>query len=401
MRSALPKALQTICGETMLNHVLRKVEAIRAKRVLVVAGHKIDLVRKSVGGRAEIVHQKKLLGSGHALNQAAKGLIGFKGSVLVMYCDIPLLSQGTVARLLANHVARSTDCSLLSVTLDDPSSYGRIQRDPAGRVTGIVESLDAGAAEKRIQEVNVGCYVFKSAPLFRALRQIKRNPKKKEYYLTDVIAILARQGRVEAVVTQDRGEVLGANTRPELAGLEKMMDERLLNQWIDKGIRIRDPKTTIIDAGVEIGHDTVILPHTVIEERSVIGKNCTIGPFARIRGASRVGDHSVVGNFVEVVRSRIGHHTQIKHLSYIGDAAVGSFVNIGAGTITANYDGKKKNQTVIKDGAHLGSGTVLVAPVTLGRGVITGAGAVVTRGQYVPDRAVVVGVPARKLPRKK
>lgn len=175
------------------------------------------------------------------------------------------------------------------------------------------------------------------------------------------------------------------------------MQERLLNQWIERGVRIRDPKTTVIDAGVEIGHDTVVLPHTVIEGRSIIGKNCMIGPFARIRGGSKIGDHCVVGNFVEIVRSKIGNHTQIKHLSYIGDAEIGSLVNIGAGTITANYDGKNKHKTIIKDKAQIGSGTILVAPVVVGQGAKTGAGSVVTKGKNVPDRAVVVGVPAREL----
>ncbi len=408
MKSPLPKALHLICGETMLGHLLKRAEEAHAKKLIVVAGHRIDLVRKflairqaGIGRRAQIVHQKKLLGSGHAVNQAAKGLSGFKGSVLVMYCDTPLLSQGTVSKLLENHAARSTDCTFLSVKVGNPFSYGRVQRDPEGRVTGIIEEGDASAEEKKIQEINVGCYIFKRKLLFDALREIKRNPKKKEYYLTDVIQVLARSGNVEAVVTQDREEVLGVNTRQDLARLEGLMDERLLNQWIEKGVRIRDPKTTIIDAGVEIGHDTVILPHTVIEEKSVIGKNCVIGPFARIRGASRIGDKSIVGNFVEIVRSKIGDHTQVKHLSYIGDAEVGSFVNIGAGTITANYDGKKKHKTLIRDRAQIGSGTVLVAPVTVGRSAKTGAGAVVTRGQHVPDRAIVVGVPARKLTRKK
>ncbi len=401
MKSQLPKALQLICGETMLSHLLKRAEEVATKKIIVVAGYKIGLVRNAVAGRAEIIHQKKLLGSGHAVNQAAKSLSGFKGSVIVMYCDTPLLSQGTLSRLIENHAAQSTDCTLLSVKLNDPFSYGRVLRDPAGRVVRIVEEGDAGDVEKKIQEINVGCYVFKRKPLFDALREIKRNHKKKEYYLTDVIEILARRGGVDAVMTRDREEVLGVNTRQDLARLEGLMSERLLDQWIEKGVRIRDPKTTIIDAGVEIGHDTVILPHTVIEEKSVIGKNCVIGPFARIRGASKIGDKSVVGNFVEVVRSNIGRQTQIKHLSYIGDAEVGSFVNIGAGTITANYDGKKKHKTVIRDRAQIGSGTVLVAPVTIGRGAKTGAGTVVTRGQHVPDGAVVVGVPARKLVRKK
>lgn len=397
MQSDLPKALHLVCGETMLGHLLNRAEKTGANRILVVAGHKIELVKESVGRRAQIVLQKELLGSGHAVSQAAKALQGFKGSVLVMYCDTPLISQGTIKRLLKDHAEQESDCTLLSVELENPHSYGRIKRDPSGRMVRIIEENDAADDEKNISEINVGCYVFKKEALFEALKEIRQNPKKKEYYLTDVIEVLAGRGKVDAIVTADQEEVLGINTRQDLARMEALMQERLLIQWIEKGVRIRDPKTTTIDAEVEIGHDTVILPHTVIEDRSVIGKNCMIGPFARIRGGSKIGDGCVVGNFVEIVRSKIGNKTQIKHLSYIGDAEVGAFVNIGAGTITANYDGKNKHKTIIKDKAQIGSGTILVAPVTVGRAAKTGAGTVVPKGRNVPDRTVVVGVPARKL----
>lgn len=401
MRSDLPKALQPICGETMLSHLLTRAEKTGSKKIIVVAGYKIGLVKENVGHRARIVHQKELLGSGHAVNQACGALDGFKGSVLVMYCDTPLISQGTINRLIKTHLETGSDGTLLSVELTNPFSYGRIQRDDSGYVAKIIEEGDAGEDEKKIREINVGCYVFKKEALFGALKEVRKNPKKKEYYLTDVIEILAGRGKVEAVITGDREEVLGVNTRQDLANIEALMQQRLLSEWIERGVRLRDPKTTVIDASVEIGHDTVILPHTVIEDHSRIGKNCVIGPFARIRGGSKIGDGCVVGNFVEVVRSKIGSQTFIKHLSYIGDAEVGKQVNIGAGTITANYDGKNKHKTIIKDKAHIGSGTILVAPVTVGRGAKTGAGTVVTKGNNVPDHAVVVGVPARQLKSKK
>ncbi len=397
MLSDLPKALQPLCGEPLLSYVLGTVEALGAKKIVVVAGYKFDRVREAVGRRAQLVRQKQLLGSGHAVAQAEAALAGFKGPVLVMYCDTPLVSAATVGRLADNHRERATDCTLLSVEAERPAGYGRIKRNPDGSVARIVEETDADAVEKKIREINVGCYVFNKEGLFAALKVVRRNPNKKEYYLTDVVEILSRTGRVEAVRTADADEVAGVNTRLELAVLEERAQQRILQRWIARGVRIRDPRSTTIDAGVEIGHDTVIFPHTVIEQGSKIGKNCQIGPFARIRGASRIEDGAVIGNFVEIVRSRIGRGTQVKHLSYIGDAEIGAGVNVGAGTITANYDGKKKHKTVIKDKAQIGSGTVLVAPVIIGRSAKTGAGSVVTKGKNVPDRGIVVGVPAKRL----
>ncbi|MBI3316213.1 MAG: bifunctional UDP-N-acetylglucosamine diphosphorylase/glucosamine-1-phosphate N-acetyltransferase GlmU, partial [Candidatus Omnitrophica bacterium] len=368
--------------------------------IVVVAGYRRDLVKRFVGSRASVVWQKKLLGSGHAVHQTAPALGGFLGTVLVLYCDTPLISRLTMARLLERHRKQANVCTLLSVRLEDPSGYGRIRRAPDGRVESVVEETDATPAEKKIQETNVGCYAFDSQKLFQVLKKAPKNRLKKEYYLTDVVGILAKGSRVEALETQDQGEVLGVNTRKDLALAEGMAQIGIFSRWIEKGVTIRDPKTTTIDADVEIGRGTLIFPHTVIEEGAVIGKDCRIGPFARIRGASKIDDGAVIGNFVEIVRSRVGRGTQIKHLSYIGDAVIGTSVNIGAGTITANFDGKRKHRTHIKDRAHIGSGTILVAPVTLGRGSKTGAGAVVTKGRNVPDRGVVVGVPAKPLQKK-
>ncbi len=397
MKSETPKALHPICGEPMLGWLLEKSGSLGARKIFVVAGHKVEDVRRFAAGRAEVVLQKALLGSGHAVNQAAGRLNGFQGSVLVLYCDTPLISAETMRTLLRGHVARSTDCSVLSVVLKDPSGYGRVKRGPRGLVERIVEDRNATPEEKAIREINTGCYVFRSKRLFEALKSVRRDPVKKEYYLTDVIEILAKKGRVESLVTAKDGEARGVNTRRDLADLESIMQKDILERLMESGVTIRNPRTVTIDADVKIGSDTVIHPNTVIEAGTVIGKNCQIGPFARIRGGSKIGDGCTVGNFVEVVRSKVGAKSLIKHLSYVGDAEIGSAVNIGAGTITANFDGKKKHKTVIGDKAQIGSGTVLVAPVTVGRGARTGAGSVVTARKNVPAGAVVAGVPAKIL----
>jgi bifunctional UDP-N-acetylglucosamine pyrophosphorylase/glucosamine-1-phosphate N-acetyltransferase len=397
MRSELPKALQPLCGKPMLGFLLEEVRRLKADPVIVVAGHRRDLVKRFVGSRARIVWQKKLLGSGHAVNQTASAFRGFSGDLLVLYCDTPLISGATLERLFERHQKNLNVCTLLSAKLDDPSDYGRIQRSADGSVKKILEERDASAEEKKISEANVGCYVFRARKLFEALKRVPKNPKKNEYYLTDAVEILAREGRVEAVLAGNPEEVLGVNTRTDLCVAEALAQCRILNRWIEEGVTIRDPRTTVIDAGVDIGPGTVIYPHTVLEKGTVIGRGCRIGPFARIRGASKIGDGAVVGNFVEVVRSHVGPRTQIKHLSYIGDAVIGASVNIGAGTITANFDGKQKHPTRIRDGAHIGSGTILVAPVTVGRAAKTGAGAVVTKGKNIPDRGVVAGVPAKPM----
>jgi len=384
----------------MLSSLIETAKTLKPHEVIVVGGHGLMEVRRALGKEAEVVHQKALLGSGHAVHQAVKALTGFRGSVMVLYCDTPLISSETLKVLLEDHRSGRTDCTLLSVDVDRPEGYGRIKMNSGGTVEKIVEENDATDAEKKIREINVGCYVFDGRKLFESLKKVPRNPGKNEYYLTDTIEILSRQGRVSAVAARDLDETMGINTRHHLAEAQRIMQKKILDHWIEQGVLIRDPQTTVIDAGVRIGIDTEILPHTVIETGCVIGKKCVIGPFARLRGASIIADEAVVGNFVEIVRSKIGRKTQVKHLSYLGDAEVGESVNIGAGTITANYDGKKKHRTVIKDRAQIGSGTVLVAPVVVGRGAKTGAGSVIPRGKDVPDGAVVAGVPARKLPGK-
>jgi len=385
----------------MVESLIFSARAAGASRIFVVAGHGLEQVRKILPKDVTLVHQEERLGSGHAVHVAEKALSSVTGSLLVLYCDTPLLKKETLRALVRNHREAKTDATLLSVRLSEPSGYGRVILKRDRFVERIVEHNDATDEEKKVGQVNVGCYVFDKKKLFAALRQVKQNPKKKEYYLTDAVGALAANGSVEAIDAPDAEETHGVNDRAELARADRILRRRILNGWMESGVGIRDPKSTFIDSDVRLGQDTVLLPHTVIEEGSVIGERCVIGPFAHIRGGSRIGDRTVIGNFVEVVRSTVGCDTQIKHLSYIGDARIGDGVNIGAGTITANYDGKKKHQTVIRDRAQIGSGTIFVAPVTVGRGARTGAGAVVTKGTKIRDQRVYVGVPAKELERRK
>ncbi len=402
LKSRLPKALQPICGRPMVGYLVERAQLAGCEKIVVVAGHGIEGVReylKSFGKKVVCVEQKERLGSGHAVLQAQGALKGFAGAVYVFYCDTPLIRRETVKELFENFSSEKTDCTLLSAEFEKPKGYGRILRGPGTQVTGIVEENEATDEQRSIKEINVGCYVFAAAGLFAALKRVGRSAAKKEYYLTDAVGILAAEGRVGAVMAACRKETLGVNTQAELAEAEEIAQKRILRALMDEGVRIRRPHTVTIDADVRIGQDTTVMPGTVLEEGAVIGEGCTLGPFARIRGKSVIGSHAIIGNFVELVRSRVGDHTQVKHLSYLGDAVIGSRVNIGAGTITANYDGRQKHRTVIKDGARIGSGTVLVAPVTVGRSAVTGAGSVLTKNKNVPDRGVVVGVPARILKR--
>lgn len=401
MRSRLPKALQPLGGRPMVESLIFSARAAGASRIFVVAGHGLEQVREILPKDVTLVHQEERLGSGHAVYVAEKALSSVTGSLLVLYCDTPLLKKETLRALVRNHREAKTDATLLSVRLSEPSGYGRVILKRGRFVERIVEHSDATDEEKKIDQVNVGCYVFDKKKLFAALRQMKQNPKKKEYYLTDAVGVLAANGPVEAIDAPDAEETHGVNDQAQLARADRILRRRILNGWMESGVGIRDPKSTFIDSDVRLGQDTVLLPHTIIEEGSVIGERCVIGPFARIRGGSRIGDRAVIGNFVEVVRSTVGRDTQIKHLSYIGDAKIGNGVNIGAGTITANYDGKKKHQTVILDRAQIGSGTIFVAPVTVGRAARTGAGSVVTKGTKIQDRSVYVGVPAKELERRK
>jgi bifunctional UDP-N-acetylglucosamine pyrophosphorylase/glucosamine-1-phosphate N-acetyltransferase len=288
---------------------------------------------------------------------------------------------------------------LLTAHLADPSGYGRIVRNELGLVVGIVEEAEANAAQRAIREVNVGPLMCKTAALMEALAAVKPSVAKKELYLTRIVEHLARQEgtKIQVSRVEEVAEALGVNSRADLARAVGVIRQRIVDAHLHNGVTIEDTQTTFIDHGVSIGADTVIRPYTVIETGVAIGKRCTIGPFARLRSGVSIADDARVGNFVELVRSRIGPKVRINHMTYLGDATVEEAANIGAGTITANYDGKAKHPTHIGKGAFIGSDTVLIAPVKVGAAAVTGAGSVVPKGHDVPAKGVVVGVPARAL----
>ena len=399
MKSEIPKVLHKLCGRPMLGYVLDLVTTLKPKHVVAVLGYKQELVRKILPKGVKIVIQNKLLGTADAVKVGLSALSGFKGTVLVLYGDNPLLKKETLDKLLDYHVKNNVDATLLTAKLKKPFGYGRIIRDKYFTVCGIVEEKDADEVQKDILEINTGIIAFKKESLANNLKFISPNNRKKEYYLTDIVSILAKKDYlVDAVKVEDVREAPGINTRVELAKANSIMQRRINDKFMLDGITIIDPATTFINFGTKIGVDSVIYPFTVIERDVKIGKRCQVGPFAHLREAVQLKDDVTAGNFIEMVRSSIGAKTFVKHFSYIGDTSVGDNVNIGAGTVTANFDGKNKNYTLIKDNVNIGSDTVIVAPVKIGKFAITGAGSVVTRN--IPDKAVVVGVPARIMKKK-
>ncbi len=400
MKSDMPKVLHKLCGRAMLGYVLDLVASLKPRQVVVVLGFKQEQVRKIIPKSVKIALQKRLIGTADAVKAGLSALKGFKGTVLVLYGDNPLLKKDTLKKLLDYHIKNNVDATLLTAQLKKPAGYGRVIRDKYFSVCGIVEERDADEVEKDIREINTGIMAFKKEILDSNLKYIRPNNRKKEYYLTDIIGILAKKGcLVEAVKAEDLQEALGINTGAELAGANFIMQKRINDEFMQEGVTIVDPATTFISFGTKIGAGTVIYPFTVIERDVKIGKRCSVGPFAHLREAVRLGNDVTAGNFIEMVRAKIGAKTFVKHFSYIGDSSVGASVNIGAGTVTANFDGLKKHYTIIKDKVNIGSDTVIVAPARIGRSATTGAGSVVTKN--VPDNAVVAGVPARTLRKKR
>ena len=399
MKSRIPKVLHTICGKPMLGYVLELAGKLKAKRTIVVVGHKKELLKSLLAEyKVKTVYQDKLLGTADAVQRASSGLAGFNGNILILYGDQPLLEKETLARLLEKHNENKADATVLTGITNDPFGYGRIIRDNFSRVTAIVEEKDADYAQREIKEINTGIICFKKEPLLRSIAGIKPNNAKKEYYLTDVIKIFAQEGlRIESLCIDenDAGQAQGINTRGDLIAAQKVMRLRLLEDYIGKGVSIVDPESTFIDSGCKIGEETVIYPFTVIDKDVKIGKLCSIGPFCHLRSGTVLEDNVLIGNFTELVRTRIGKNTWMKHFSYLGDAVVGRNVNIGCGTVSANFDGVNKQKTVIEDDAFIGVDTLLRAPVRIGKKAKTGAGAVVIKD--VKKGTVVVGVPAREL----
>jgi bifunctional UDP-N-acetylglucosamine pyrophosphorylase / glucosamine-1-phosphate N-acetyltransferase len=397
MKSDRPKVLHEILGRPVLDFVLRNLRLAGVQDIIVVVGHQADKV-KAAAKDCRFADQTVQKGTGHALLAAEAFLRGFSGDVFVVAGDAPLIGPDTLRRLYDDHRGASRDATFLSACLDDPTGYGRVVRDKStGKFLRLAEDADASPEEKNIPECNSGTYVFKASAVLEALREVKPNNSKGELYLTDALGVLAGKGRpVDAVRSLVPTEIYGINSRRDLVAATNYIRWKILEYHMDNGVTVVDPSTTFVEEDVTIGQDTVIQPFSVIRRGVVIGKNCEVGPFTQLRAGTVMEDGAEVGNFVEVKKSRIGSHSKAKHLTYLGDATLGAHVNIGAGTITANYDGKNKNPTVIGDHSHTGSNTVLVAPVKLGKNVTTGAGAVVVKGE-IPDNAVLVGVPAKPL----
>lgn len=400
MKSDLPKVLHKVCGRPMLGYVLDLAKSTGAQKTVVVLGHQHEQVRKYIPADIKIVKQGKLLGTADAVKKGIRALGSFKGDLLILYGDMPLLKKETLDNLIKFHVKSESDVTLLTAEVKKPDGYGRILRDKYLGISGIVEDNDADEFQKDIKEINTGVAVFKTEYLSRALRQVKRNSRKGEYYLTDVFGIIYSSGGLLAdLKLSDMDEAQGVNSRADLASVNKTMRIRINEQLMQSGVTMVDPGSVFIDYGVKIGKDSVIYPFTVIENGVKIGKRCSVGPFAHLRDNVVIEDDVLVGNFLEIVRSRISSKVFAKHFGYIGDSRLGKEVNIGAGVVTANFNGKDKNLTIIKDKAFVGSDTVLVAPVKVGRSAVVGAGTVVLRNKNIPDRAIAVGVPSRIIKR--
>ncbi|MBN1353857.1 MAG: bifunctional N-acetylglucosamine-1-phosphate uridyltransferase/glucosamine-1-phosphate acetyltransferase [Candidatus Omnitrophica bacterium] len=403
MKSEVPKPLHPIHSRSMLAHLIHTVNkaGIKVSNIVLVLGHGADKIKK-VFENFNFAYQAKQLGSGNAVQCARKYLKGYNGDVLILYSDTPLLKKDTLIKLVKTHKKTKSRCTILTAEIDKPDGYGRVIRNDKKEIEKIVEEKDASSKQKKdMHEINVGAYVFKKETLFSYLKKVKLNLRKKEYYLTDIINILQKSKiPIESVLTEDQTEALGINSKAELEKASCILKEGNLETFMEKGVSIADSGTTHIDYEAIIGKDTFIYPHTVIEEDVEIGKNCKIGPFAHLRPGTRIGSNVEIGNFVELVRTEVGNNCKIKHLTYLGDARVGRNVNVGAGVITANYDGKKKNKTIIGDNVFIGVGAILIAPVKIGKGALVGAGSVVTKGKNVPPRGTVIGVPARPFHKK-
>jgi len=401
MKSSIPKVLHSICGKSMLRHLIDTINSIGINKIIVVVGHRADLVKDTLRG-LKWIKQDKLLGTADAVLKTKGLLLKDKkiDSVLITYGDVPLLTPGTLKNIIRRHFSTRSDCTLLTSRLKNPTGYGRILRSGNDKIAKIIEEVDASIYEKVIEEINVGVYCFRKELLFEAIEKIRPDSRKKEYYLTDTIEVLTKSNAlIDSVSTDDSGEFLGVNTRADLIQAAQIVRRRVLNDIMQKGVSVIDPSNTYIEQGAEIEKDAVIYPYTFIEKGVKIGSNCSIGPFARLRSGTIIDKDVGVGNFVEIVRSHIGRDTKIKHQCYIGDTIIGKRVNIGAGTIVANYDGKRKHKTIIEDNAFIGTGTILIAPVKIGKGAVTGAGSVITKNKNVPAGKTVVGIPAKILKR--
>jgi bifunctional UDP-N-acetylglucosamine pyrophosphorylase/glucosamine-1-phosphate N-acetyltransferase len=423
MKSAKPKVMHRVCGKTMIAWVLDALEELRGAGAIgpirVVVGSGADSVIEEVGDRAQCIHQQERKGTGHAVMTAAPEIK--EEDLLVIAGDSPFLEASTLSRLCRLHKSEEADVTLLAAYLAEPEGYGRIVRGEEGNILRIVEEIEATPEELMINEVNASTYVFRWEALEPALRSLKADNAKGEYFLTDVIELLIAGGSRVAAFVGEGMEVLGVNSRQDLAKAECVMRGRINTRWMEEGVSMEDPSTVYIGAGVRIGRDTTLRPMVILEGSTSIGEDCMIGPGVRIRD-SAIGDRvtieqatireceleddvhvgpyaslrpgsrllagSKVGTFVETKKTTVGEGSKVPHLSYMGDAQIGDGVNVGAGSITCNYDGVEKHPTIIEEGAFIGSDTMFIAPVRIGKGAVTGAGSAISKD--VPDGALGV-----------
>jgi bifunctional UDP-N-acetylglucosamine pyrophosphorylase/glucosamine-1-phosphate N-acetyltransferase len=421
MKSRLPKVMHPLSGKPLLSHVLATARRLKPEKVAIIVGHGAERVRQACHNDVTWVLQEQQLGTGHAVFCAKKSFGEFSGDILILSGDVPLISERTLNAIIQGHRHDNASLTLLTASLEQPRGYGRVLRHADGSIAGIVEEKDATDVQQQINEINAGVYVASAPFLFSALEKIENRNEQGEYYLPDTVAIALKHGkRVATVNAEDAREVMGINTREELAQMEKTLQERINRKWMDNGVTLRDPNTTYIDIDVVIGKDTVIGPNTQLRGNTVIGERCQIdgsafltdvqiddevhikfsvvmtssrvasgaiiGPFAHLRPGSALGANVHIGNFVETKEATIGENSKANHLAYLGDVTMGRDGNIGAGTIVCNYDGFKKYRTKIGDRVQVGSDSTLVAPISLGDDVYVATAS--TLRHDIPDGAL-------------
>lgn len=423
MKSSLYKVLHSVCGKPMVEHVVENMEKLGVEKIVTIVGHGAETVQNQLGNRSEYVLQAEQLGTAHAVLQAESELANLPGTTIVICGDTPLITTETMENLLNHHKQTGSKATILTVIANNPTGYGRIIRSKDGSVKNIVEQNDTTVEEQLVKEINSGTYCFDNEVLFKTLKLVKNENTQGEFYLPDVIGILQKEGEaISAYIANDFDEILGVNDRIALSQAEQIMRSRIANHHMREGVTIIDPQNTYISSDAIIGVDTVIQPGVMIEGKTIIGKDCTIGPnshivsseigngttihssvvlssevgnhtaigpFAHIRPQSDVGNDVKIGNFVEVKKSTVGNGSKVSHLSYMGDASIGSNVNIGCGTITVNYDGKNKFKTIIEDDVFVGCNSNLIAPVTIGQKAYVAAGSTITKD--VPGEALAIG----------
>ncbi len=431
MLSTLPKPLHPLLGKPLIEFVLEASESLSEKPPVMVVGYGADLIKDRLGERVRFVEQVELLGTGHAVQQVEELLSGNSDLVLILYGDMPLIRLSTLKSIIETQDSHDGPMTILTVESANPRGFGRINRDSGGNIRAIVEEADASPEELLITELNAGIYCFRSDWLWPSLKKLGISPKG-EYYLTDLVSLAAEEGlSIKSVLAEDPEELIGINTRVHLAESSQILRKRINQELMLSGVTIIDPSSTYIDPEVMVGRDTMIFPNTYLQGNTVLGQKCLIGPgtrifnsqignsceiefsviessivedgvdigpFSHLRKGAHLGPGVHVGNFGEIKDSYLGEGSKMGHFSYVGNAQIGKDVNIGAGAITCNYDGKEKHQTVIKDGVFIGSDSMLVAPLEIGENSSTGAGSVVTKD--VPPDTVVVGMPARQISKK-